>query len=115
MLVQVRPITGGYLLSSGGVEISARVMTPKVAALDALMSAKRPADTFRLLRCPMPGVVLEIAVEPGHDVRAGEPLAVVEAMKMQNVLRAERDAKVKRIAVKAGDTLAVDAVIMEFE
>jgi propionyl-CoA carboxylase alpha chain len=115
MLVQVRPTTGGYLLSSGGVEISARVLTPKVAALDALMSAKRPADTFRLLRCPMPGVVLEIAVEPGHDVRAGEPLAVVEAMKMQNVLRAERDAKVKRIAVKAGDTLAVDAVIMEFE
>ncbi|CAN5199729.1 acetyl/propionyl/methylcrotonyl-CoA carboxylase subunit alpha [soil metagenome] len=114
-LVQVRPVTGGRLLSSGGAEVSVRVMTPRVAALDALMSAKRPAETFRQLRCPMPGVVLEIAAAPGQEVRAGEALAVVEAMKMQNVLRAERDAKVKRVAVKAGDTLGVDAVIMEFE
>jgi propionyl-CoA carboxylase alpha chain len=111
----VRPLTGGCLLTSGGVELAARVLTPVVARLDALMAAKRPADTQRQLRCPMPGVVLSIAVEAGQEVRAGEPLAIVEAMKMQNVLRAERDAKVKRIAVKPGDTLAVDATIMEFE
>ena len=66
------------------------------------------------LLCPMPGLVKAIAVKPGQEVKAGEALCVVEAMKMENVLRAERDAKVKSVLAKEGDTLAVDAVIMEF-
>jgi propionyl-CoA carboxylase alpha chain len=75
---------------------------------------KKPPDTGKLLLCPMPGLVRSIAVAEGQEVKAGETLAVVEAMKMENVLRAERDGIVKSIKVKPGDSLAVDAVIMEF-
>ena len=69
---------------------------------------------FRSLLCPMPGLVRSIAVKEGQEVKTGETLAVVEAMKMENVLRAERDGTVKSIKAKTGDSLAVDAVIMEF-
>jgi propionyl-CoA carboxylase alpha chain len=78
------------------------------------MPAKKAADTGKSLLCPMPGLVVSIAVAEGQEVKAGETLAVVEAMKMENVLRAERDATVKKIHAKKGDSLAVDAVIMEF-
>ena len=78
------------------------------------MPVKKPPDTGKLLLCPMPGLVRSIAVTEGQEVKAGETLAVVEAMKMENVLRAERDATVKAIKAKPGDSLAVDAVIMEF-
>ena len=89
-------------------------MTPRAAALAALMPEKREADTSKALLCPMPGLVVSIAVSEGQKVAAGETLAVVEAMKMENVLRAERAATVARILAKPGDSLAVDAVIMEF-
>jgi propionyl-CoA carboxylase alpha chain len=79
-----------------------------------LMPVKKPPDTGKVLLCPMPGLVRSIDVKEGQEVKAGETLAVVEAMKMENVLRAERDATVKSIKVKPGDSLAVDAVIMEF-
>ncbi|MCB1481617.1 MAG: DUF2118 domain-containing protein [Rhodobiaceae bacterium] len=79
------------------------------------MPEKVPPDTSKMLLCPMPGLVVSIAVEEGQEVKAGETLAVVEAMKMENVLRAERDGTVSAIHAKAGDSLAVDAVIMEFE
>ena len=78
------------------------------------MPAKKAADTGKALRCPMPGLVVSIAVAEGQEVKAGETLAVVEAMKMENVLRAERDGVVKKIHAKQGDSLAVDAVILEF-
>jgi len=78
------------------------------------MPAKAQADTGKTLLCPMPGLVRSIAVKEGQEVKAGETLAVVEAMKMENVLRAERDGTVKKLHAKPGDTLAVDAVIMEF-
>jgi len=78
------------------------------------MPAKQSFDTGKAVRCPMPGVVVSIAVREGQEVKAGETLAVVEAMKMENVLRAERDGVVKAIKVKPGESLAVDAVIMEF-
>ena len=78
------------------------------------MPVKVAADTGKKLLCPMPGLVKAIAVAEGQEVKAGEPLAVVEAMKMENVLRAERDGTVKKLHAKAGDSLAVDAVIMEF-
>ena len=78
------------------------------------MPVKVPPDTSKLLLCPMPGLVVSIAVNEGQEVKAGETLAVVEAMKMENVLRAERDLTVAKLNAKAGDSLAVDAVIMEF-
>ena len=79
-----------------------------------LMPAKSTADSGKAVRCPMPGVVRAIAVAEGQEVKAGETLAIVEAMKMENVLRAERDGIVKSIKTRPGDSLAVDAVIMEF-
>jgi propionyl-CoA carboxylase alpha chain len=78
------------------------------------MPTKSSAGTGKQLLCPMPGLVKAIMVKPGEAVKAGEPLAVVEAMKMENVLRAERDAVIATIAAKEGDSLAVDAVILEF-
>ncbi len=78
------------------------------------MLVRTLADAGKKLRCPMPGLVVSIVVKEGQQVRAGETLAVVEAMKMENVLRAERDATVSRVIAKPGDSLAVDAVILEF-
>jgi propionyl-CoA carboxylase alpha chain len=115
LTVQVRPRTGAIRLSRRGVDVVARVMTPRVAELDCLMIEKTAADASKALRSPMPGLVVAILVAPGETVRAGTPLAIVEAMKMENVLRAERDLTVARITVKQGDIVAVDAVLMEFE
>ncbi|KZM48613.1 acetyl/propionyl/methylcrotonyl-CoA carboxylase subunit alpha [Labrenzia sp. OB1] len=112
--VQVRTVTGGYRLDWQGSSVVAKVMTQRAAELDALMPEKLPPDTSKLLLCPMPGLVVSIAVSEGQEVKAGEQLAVVEAMKMENVLRAERDCTVTAIKASAGDSLAVDAVIMEF-
>jgi propionyl-CoA carboxylase alpha chain len=112
--VQVRPILNGYDLSYRGIHTPARVYTVRESALAALMPEKAAADMSKYLLCPMPGLVKAINVEEGADVKAGDPLAVVEAMKMENILRAERDGKVKKVAAKVGDSLAVDAVIIEF-
>lgn len=112
--VQVRPVTGGYRLDWQGYSLVAKVMTPRIAELDALMPEKLPPDTSKMLLCPMPGLVVSIAVSEGQEVKAGEQLAIVEAMKMENVLRAERDCVVTAIKAEPGDSLAVDAVIMEF-
>jgi propionyl-CoA carboxylase alpha chain len=112
--VQVRPILNGYRLSHRGVEVRAYVYTEREAELVRLMPLKVAADTSKTLRCPMPGLVISIAVSEGQDVKAGEPLAIVEAMKMENILRAERDVTVKKVNVKKGDSLSVDAIIMEF-
>ena len=112
--VQVRPILNGYELAYRGLRAKAYVYTEREAQLAALMPEKVAPDTSRLLLCPMPGLVKAINVTVGQEVKAGEALCVVEAMKMENVLRAERDGTVKSIKAKAGDSLAVDAVIMEF-
>jgi propionyl-CoA carboxylase alpha chain len=112
--VQVRPILNGCELAYRGVRAKAYVYTEREAALVTLMPEKTAPDTSKLLLCPMPGLVKAIHVSEGQDVKAGEALCVVEAMKMENILRAERDAMVKSIKAKAGDSLAVDAVIMEF-
>jgi propionyl-CoA carboxylase alpha chain len=112
--VQVRPILNGFLLSHQGVSIEARVFTRREADLFALMPEKKAADTSKTLLCPMPGLVKQLLVAEGQEVKAGEPLCMVEAMKMENVLRAEKDVTVKKINAKEGDSLAVDAVIMEF-
>ncbi len=112
--VQVRPVLNGFDLSHRGVEARAYVYTGREAAAARLMPEKKVADSGKAVRCPMPGLVVSIAVREGQEVKAGETLAVVEAMKMENVLRAERDGVVKAIKAKPGDSLAVDAVIMEF-
>jgi propionyl-CoA carboxylase alpha chain len=112
--VQVRPLLNGMLLSHAGAFAEVRVYTRREAELAALMPDKAEADTGKQLLCPMPGLVKAISVKSGQEVKAGEPLCIVEAMKMENVLRAERDAVVAKIHAKEGDSLAVDAVIMEF-
>jgi propionyl-CoA carboxylase alpha chain len=112
--VQVRPVLNGFDLAHRGVEVRAYVYTESEAAAARLMPVKKAADSGKAVRCPMPGLVISIAVAPGQEVKAGDTLAVVEAMKMENVLRAERDGVVKTIKAKPGDSLAVDAVIMEF-
>jgi propionyl-CoA carboxylase alpha chain len=112
--VQVRPIPNGFLLAHRGIETKAFVYTESESAAARLMPIKVAADMGKKLLCPMPGLVVSIAVAPGQEVKAGETLAVVEAMKMENVLRAERDGTVKAVLAKKGDSLAVDAVILEF-
>ncbi|MBO6726300.1 MAG: acetyl/propionyl/methylcrotonyl-CoA carboxylase subunit alpha [Rhizobiaceae bacterium] len=112
---QMRPILNGMRISWRGLSVDTRVMLPKMAELEKLMPVKLPPDTSKMLLCPMPGLVVSIAVAEGQEVKTGETLAVVEAMKMENVLRAERDLVVSKINAEPGDSLAVDAVIMEFE
>ncbi len=113
--VQVRPILNGYDLSYRGIHVPTFVYTAREAELAALMPIKVPPDTSKQLLCPMPGLVVAVHVEEGQSVKAGEALCVVEAMKMENILRAERDATVVAIHATSGDSLAVDAIIMEFE
>ena len=112
--VQIRPILNGAVLTYQGVEAPARVFTLRESELAALMPVKQRPDTSKFLLCPMPGLMISLAVSEGQEVAAGDPLCVVEAMKMENVLKAERDAKVAKILVKPGDSLNVDAVILEF-
>ncbi|HZP71630.1 MAG TPA: acetyl/propionyl/methylcrotonyl-CoA carboxylase subunit alpha [Pseudolabrys sp.] len=112
--VQVRAIPNGFALSYRGVETRAYVYTGREAGYARLMPAKKADDTGKQVVCPMPGLVVSIAVKEGQEVKAGETVAVVEAMKMENVLRAEIDGTVKKINVKPGDSVAVDAVILEF-
>ncbi|MEQ8825831.1 MAG: acetyl/propionyl/methylcrotonyl-CoA carboxylase subunit alpha [Filomicrobium sp.] len=112
--VQVRPILNGYELSYRGMRVPARVYTKREAELVTLMPVKEAADTSKMLLCPMPGLVKSINVAVGDEVKVGDPLAIVEAMKMENILRAERDTTVTKLNAAAGDSLAVDDVIMEF-
>jgi propionyl-CoA carboxylase alpha chain len=112
--VQVRPVANGFDLEHGGVQTRAFVYTEREAEYARLMPVKAQSDSGKKVLCPMPGLVVSIAVIEGQEVKAGETLAVVEAMKMENVLRAERDGTVKSIKVKKGDSLAVDQVILEF-
>ena len=112
--VKTRAIPNGYHLSHAGVGVDALVYTRREAELAALMLENKGADGSKALLCPMPGLVKSIAVKAGQEVKAGEQLCIVEAMKMENVLSAERDAVVKTVLAKEGDSLAVDAVIMEF-
>jgi propionyl-CoA carboxylase alpha chain len=112
--MHVRMIPNGFELAYRGVEAKAFVYTEREARYARLMPVKVLSDSGKAVRCPMPGLVVSIAVTEGQEVKAGETLAVVEAMKMENILRAERDGTIKKIRVKPGDSVAVDAVIMEF-
>lgn len=112
--VQVRPINNGFRLAHQGVEIPVYVFTETEATSARIMPVVTAADSGKKLLCPMPGLVVSIAVTEGQEVKTGETLAVIEAMKMQNVLRAERDGTVKKVYATPGATLAVDALILEF-
>ncbi|MFN4090325.1 MAG: acetyl-CoA carboxylase biotin carboxylase subunit [Alphaproteobacteria bacterium] len=101
-------------LIHGGATAAARVLTPRQAELAALMPEKQPPDLSKFLLSPMPGLLLSVEVEEGWEVKAGQELCVVEAMKMENILRAERDGVVKAVGAKPGDSLAADQVIIEF-
>jgi propionyl-CoA carboxylase alpha chain len=115
-IVQVeRSPADALRLTHGGVIRRAQLLSPRAAELLALMPEKKGDDTSRLLLSPMPGLLAAITVVPGQEIKAGEPLAVVEAMKMENVLRADRDGRIARLRATPGDSLAVDAVILEFE
>ena len=112
--VQVRPILNGVHLTYQGVEVPIRVYTERESDHLALMPVKEKPDMSKYLLCPMPGLVVSLAVQEGQTVSAGDTLCVVEAMKMENVLKAERDGTVSKILAKPGDSLNVDAVILEF-
>jgi propionyl-CoA carboxylase alpha chain len=112
--VQVHMVANGFDLTHRGITVRTYVYTEREAKYARLMPEKKLSDSGKSLRCPMPGLVVSIAVNEGQEVKAGEALAVIEAMKMENVLRAERDGSIKRIRVKPGDSVAVDAVILEF-
>jgi propionyl-CoA carboxylase alpha chain len=112
--MHVRAITNGFELAYRGTEVKAFVYTEREAQYAHLMPVKKLSASEKSVRCPMPGLVVSISVNEGQEVKAGETLAVVEAMKMENILRAERDGVISKIRVKPGDSVAVDAVIMEF-
>ncbi|VFU16245.1 acetyl-CoA carboxylase biotin carboxylase subunit [Methylocella tundrae] len=112
--VNIRSILNGAVLTHAGASVAARVFTRRESELYALIPEKAAADTSKQLLCPMPGLVKMLAATPGQEVKAGEPLVIVEAMKMENLLRAERDGVISRVLAKEGDSLPVDAVILEF-
>ncbi len=111
--MQVRPIINGVALSHAGAAATVRVHTAREAASAALMPVGSTMHSGRQVLCPMPGLLREILVASGQAVKAGEPLAVVEAMKMENVIRAERDGTVERIHAAPGESLTVDAPILD--
>jgi propionyl-CoA carboxylase alpha chain len=101
-------------VSHQGASIDAMVLSPRAAELHALMPHKPPPDTSKFLLSPMPGLLVQVAVVPGQAVHAGERLAVVEAMKMENILVAAQDATVAEVLAPQGESLAVDQAIMRF-
>ena len=115
MALKVETRTEGFRVRYRGADLDVKVRTPRAAELARLMPEKAPPDTSKMLLCPMPGVVVSIAVAEGDEVQEGQALATVEAMKMENVLRAEKRAVVSKINAAPGTSLAVDEVIMEFE
>ncbi|MDO5604674.1 MAG: acetyl/propionyl/methylcrotonyl-CoA carboxylase subunit alpha [Paracoccus sp. (in: a-proteobacteria)] len=115
LVLKVDKIPAGYRLRTRGADMAVQIRRPRAAELARLMPVKLPPDTSKYLLCPMPGLVVRINVAEGDEVQEGQALATVEAMKMENILRAERRGVVKKIAAAQGDSLRVDDVIMEFE
>jgi propionyl-CoA carboxylase alpha chain len=114
-VMKVGKVPNGFRLRLRGADLKVQVRTPRQAELARLMPEKAPPDTSRYLLCPMPGLVVSVAVEPGDEVQEGQALCTVEAMKMENILRAEKKAVVKAVNARAGQSMAVDDVILEFE
>ena len=115
LVMKVGKITGGFRIRNRGADIKVHVRSPRQAELALHMIEKLPPDTSKMLLCPMPGLIVKVDVEVGQEVQEGQALCTVEAMKMENILRAERKGVVSKINAAAGDSLAVDDIIMEFE
>ena len=115
LVMKIAKISGGFHVRCRGADLKVHVRTPRQAELASKMPEKQPPDTSNLLLCPMPGLVVKVDVSEGQQVEEGQALCTVEAMKMENILRAERKGLVKKVHAGAGESLAVDDVIMEFE
>jgi propionyl-CoA carboxylase alpha chain len=113
--VKLEPTRTGLKMTTRGAIHAVQILPARVAHMTQHMIEKVPPDLSKFLICPMPGLLVALHVAEGDKVEAGQPLAVVEAMKMENILRAEKSATVKKVNAKAGDSLAVDAVILELE
>ena len=112
---EVARVADGFVIRHRAAKARVRVLTPAVAALYARLPEKQAADTSKLIQSPMPGLVVAIPVAVGQEVKTGETVAIIEAMKMQNILKAERDGVVKAVSARAGDPVAADDVLVEFE
>ncbi len=115
LVMKIGKISGGFRVRSRGADLKVHVRTPRQAELAGWMIEKLPPDTSRLLLCPMPGMIVKVDVAEGEEVQEGQALCTVEAMKMENILRAEKKCTISKINVSAGESLSVDDVIMEFE
>ncbi|PID36712.1 MAG: acetyl/propionyl-CoA carboxylase subunit alpha [Rhodobacterales bacterium] len=115
LVLKVGKVPGGFRIRNRGADLKVHVRSPRAAELARLMPEKLPPDTSKMLLCPMPGLVVKVDVEVGDEVQEGQALCTIEAMKMENILRAEKKGVVSAINAAAGDSLAVDEVIMEFE
>mgnify|MGYP003366291842 FL=1 len=115
LTVKIEPTRTGLVVTTRGAIHKVSVLPARLARLGQHMIEKLPPDLSKFLICPMPGLLVSLNVKVGDKVEAGQPLAVVEAMKMENILRAEKSAVVKAVNAQAGDSLAVDAVILELE
>jgi propionyl-CoA carboxylase alpha chain len=115
LVLKVGKISGGFRIRTRGADLKVHVRSPRQAELARLMPEKVAADTSKLLLCPMPGLVVKLSVAVGDEVQEGQALCTIEAMKMENILRAERKGTVSKVNAGEGDSLAVDDVIMEFE
>jgi propionyl-CoA carboxylase alpha chain len=112
--LQADPVAEGWLVRHGGAELRALVRSRRAAELAARIPEKVRADTGKMLRSPMPGLIVSIAVQPGEEVKAGQDLCILEAMKMENVLKAEQDGRVEEVRVRPRDTVAADQVLITF-
>ncbi len=115
LVLKVGKISGGFRVRNRGADLKVQVRRPRQAELAKLMPEKLPPDTSKMLLCPMPGLIVKVDVEVGQEVQEGQALCTVEAMKMENILRAEKKGVVAKINAGPGDSLAVDDVIIEFE
>ena len=113
--VRIAPVRSGFLLTAHGASHKLRILPAHAAPFAAHMIEKIPPDLSRYLICPMPGLLVALHVGEGDKVEAGQPLAVIEAMKMENILRAQKAGVVKTVSAKQGESLAVDAIILEME
>ena len=111
---EVKRAADGFEIRHRAAKARVRVLTPRVAEFFARLPEKQAADTSKLVLSPMPGLVVAIPVAVGQEVKTGETVAIIEAMKMQNILKAERDGVVKAVSAKAGDPVAADDVLVEF-
>ena len=115
LVLKVGKVPGGFRIRTRGADLKVSVRSPRQAQLATHMIEKTPPDTSKMLLCPMPGLIVKVDVEVGDEVQEGQALCSVEAMKMENILRAEKKGVVAKVNAAAGDSLAVDEVIMEFE